>query len=166
MVRGSFTALVIMASAALPVSLAHHAQAQNPLDDQPPAVRQIMDQLRRACRARGRTPIISADFLFGTDADRDGEADDILLTEAGFSCLTRAQLDGAEGGHGGSGMQWLLVKGRGPLRLVWRGRTPSLYVSGEDGLIGDGGRCDPGRCARYVWNGQALVRLRGGSGGR
>ena len=166
MTRGPFTALMIIASAALPIALPGGALAQNPLDDPPPAVRQVMNQLRQACHARARTPIFSPDFYFGLDADRDGEADDIFLTDAGFSCLTRAQRAGAEGGHGASGMQWLLVKGRGPLRLVWRGRTPSLYPSAEHGLVANDGRCDPMRCPRYVWNGRFLARLRGGAGGR
>jgi hypothetical protein len=166
MTRWRLAALTIPALATLAIVAPPTAQAQTWLEESPPAVRSVANELRRLCRARGRTPIVSADFLFSVDADRDGEDDDILLTEAGFSCLTRAQLAGAEGGHGGSGMQWLLVKGRGPLRLVWRGRTPSLYLSGEDGLVGNGGRCDPGRCARYVWNGQGLVRMRGGGGGR
>ena len=166
MIRWRLAASMIPALAALATAAPPTAQAQTWLDESPPAVRSVANELRRLCRARGRTPIFSPDFLFGVDADRDGEDDDILLIDAGFSCLTRAQLAGAEGGHGGSGMQWLLVKGRGPLRLVWHGRTPSLYTSGEDGLVGNGGRCDPGHCPRYVWNGRALARLRSGSGGR
>ena len=166
MTRRPLAALTIPALAALAAAAVPAARAQDWLDESPAAVRSVANELRRACLARGRTPIIAADFLFGLDADRDGEADDFFLTDAGFSCLTRAQLAGAEGGHGGSGMQWLLVKGRGPLRLVWRGRTPSLYVSGEDGLVASDGSCERMRCARYVWDGRFLARVRGGGGGR
>ena len=150
-------ALALLATAAPPP-----ARSQTILDNPPPAVRTVMNQLRRTCVARGRTPIFSPDFLFETDADQDGQADDIFLTEAGFSCLTRAQLNGAEGGHGGTGMQWLLVKGRGPLRLVWSGRTPSFALVSEEGLmVYTGRRCGDHDCqARRRWNGRGFVPIR------
>lgn len=162
MTRGLFAASMILASASLPVTLSRSARAQTPLDNPPPAVRSVMDQLRRACLARGRTPIFAPDFLFGTDADQDGAADDIFLTDAGFSCLTPAQLAGGEGGHGGSGMQWLFVKGRGPLRLVWSGRSPGFALATEEGLtVYTGRRCGDHDCqARRRWNGRRFVAVR------
>lgn len=155
-------ALTILASGALPVALPQRAQAQSILDNAPPAVRQVMNQLRRTCVSRGRIPIFSPDFLFGTDADQDGDADDIFLTDVGFSCLTRAQRDAGEGPHGGTGMQWLFVKGRGPLRLVWSGRHPDFALATEEGLVVyTGRRCGDHDCqARRRWNGRGFVPVR------
>jgi len=162
MVRRLFAALTLPALAALATAAPPPARAQSWLDASPPAVRSVVNQLRRTCLARGRTPLFSPDFLFSTDADQDGEPDDIFLTDAGFSCLTRAQLAGAEGGHGGNGMQWLFVKGRGPLRLVWSGRNPGFAQVTEEGLtIFTGRRCGDHDCqARRRWNGRGFVAVR------
>ena len=162
MMRGLFTTFTILASASLPVAMDPAAHTQTMLDHPPPAVRQVMNQLRRSCAAHGRTAIFSPDFLFATDADQDGRADDIFLTDAGFSCLTRAELAAGEGPHGGNGMQWLFVKGRGPLRLVWSGRTPSFALATAEGLtIYTGRRCGDRDCqARRRWNGRTFVAVR------
>lgn len=150
-------ALAMLATAAPPP-----ARAQPILNNPPPAVRHVMNQLRRTCAARGRTPIFSPDSMWITDADQDGQVDDLFLTEVGFSCLTRAQLNGAEGGHGGTGMQWLFVKDRGPLRLVWSGRSPAFAQATEEGLmVFTGRRCGDHDCqARRRWDGRRLVPIR------
>ena len=166
MARRLLALLTIPAFAALATAAPPIAHAQDIFGTQSAAVNSVMNGLRRLCRARGMRAFFVADFLFGVDADRDGRGDDIYLTAAGFSCVRRGADPGesTDQGHNLCNdrgcMQWLIVKGRGPARLVWRGRTPTLFAAGQEGLVDTTTDCGE-NCPRYVWNGRALVRWRG-----
>lgn len=159
--------LTIPALAALAAAAPPPARAQGIFGRQPAAVHAVMNELRGLCRAHHMRAFFVADFLFGVDADRDGRDDDIYLTAAGFSCVRPGrEPDSGNQGHNlcnASGcMQWLIVQNRGRARLVWRGRTPSLFAAGQEGLVDTTSGCSGEDCPRYLWNGRALVRLRRG----
>jgi hypothetical protein len=129
------------------------ASAQGGALDQVPAVVAVKNQLSPLCRAQGRRANFVADFLFSVDATGSGSDRDIYLTGAGFECVSRDPNSQAEPTHPAAGRQWLIVhQPRGGYRLVWSGRSPALFASGDEGLVD--------QHYRYRWNGRAIVRGR------
>lgn len=157
--RGFRALFVVMAGLAGLSAIPAQAQDDSMTWDEP-VIHSIQQPLDEICRRRGLQSYYVPDFVSGTDAERDGRADDTLVDAAGFSCRSGPEdqdnMDDRPLCDAGGCKQWLIVNGPGGGRVAWTGERRRLFSMG-DGLVDMANPCRADGCSDLRWNGRALV---------